>query len=239
MRKIDKDTFAYQIALLLPTGRAWRLYRTGNNKNNMYKLFESIGVVKSTFYESCIGILNMLIPDNNNFTNEDATKWESIMLLETNISDLDTRRAIIHQRMSLKGNSRYKLSAKYIEKQLQNAGFDVYIHENRILNTTTGRYERSDWSGYITSVLYEHGMVQHGEIEHGQSKNIGILANYIDAQKDESFLVGNNWGSIFIVGGQTLGTRATIDVTKELAFRKLLLQIKPLNTVGILLIDFI
>lgn len=239
MRIIDKDTFAYQIALLLPSGRAWRLYRTGNNKNNMYKLFEAIGVVKTGFYNACYGILNMLIPDNQNFTSADADKWESIMSLETNIIDLESRKAIIYQKMSIRGGGRYKLSAKYIESQLRTAGFDVYVHENRFYNSTTNTYEWQDLSSYLGGVAFQHGEVQHGQNQHGQEATKGTLANYINATKDESFVFGNNWAGVFIVGGQTLGSIASIDATKEQSLRKLLLQIKPLNTTGILLIDFI
>lgn len=239
MIKIDKDSFAYQVSLTLPNGRAWRLYKTNNDKNNIYKLFEAIGEIKAICYHKIMGIMSMLIPDNDNFTAEDATKWEDIMALDSNITDLDSRKQIIYQKMSQGGNSRYKLSAKYIEHQLQIAGFNVFIHENRVLNTTTNKYEWEDWSSYVTTTSYQYGEVEYGDIEYGQQKTTGVLANYVDETKDEQFTIGSNHAYLFIVGGATLGTHASVDSTKKDALRKLILRLKPLNTACIMLVNFV
>ena len=205
-----------------------------------------------------LSILDSILPDNDNFTVYDAELWEQRLGLISNpLVSLADRKLAIIRKMNHPGDILARQSADYIQGQLQLAGFNVYVHENLngqspqsiIANAnapfTLGSFQLNDQQlGDPFSVFDEFfDEVQLNDSQLGDfqlSENVfnNKVVNNIEAQKDVFF----NYGSIertFVIGGQTFGTFADVDNQRELEFRQLILKLKPAQTVGFLLINYI
>ena len=77
---------------LLPTGRAWRLPDNGYFK----KLFYALGKYEQRAFQFAISTLDRILPDNENFTKEDASEWERRLNITggTGYVPLEIRKAI-------------------------------------------------------------------------------------------------------------------------------------------------
>ena len=128
----------------------------------------------------------------------------------------------------------------FLQRELRNAGFDVYVHENRF-------FDGANWiskapSEIISSsnpvrAVHRSGF-RHGQLNHGQVFNDKI-ANSVYADIDRVFNVGNNYKSTFFIGGLTLGDFANVQQNRELEFRQLVLKIKPTQSAGYIFINYI
>jgi len=113
---------------LYPTGRAFRV------AVDSYKLrvHRALAISEDQAYNDALSTLNSALPDNEDFTEEDAAQWEHRLGLITNEAVLlDTRKAAIIRKMNHPGTVPARQHFTYLEGQLQAAGFDVYVHENR------------------------------------------------------------------------------------------------------------
>jgi len=228
-----KDQILKLTKQLYPTGRVWWF-----NFNNIFSKFhEGLALSESRALQTCTGLLNSILPDNENFTEEDAYNWESALglYIQTGLSLADRKLAIL-RKMQHPGDIPARQHYLYLQGQLQLAGFDVFIHENRI-DIGGGIYEIVN----IISSLY--GNFNYGDNVYG---NTGIgdytkIANYVSESKDLDFDFGDdiNLRATFFVGGETFGTRADINEDRKNELRHLILTIKPAQTAGFLLIDYI
>jgi hypothetical protein len=66
-----------------------------------------------------------------------------------------------------------------------------------------------------------------------------LIANRIDESLDVTFDIGSNLRATFFVGGETLGTFADVDIQRKEEFRQLILKLKPVQSIGFLLINYI
>jgi len=221
---------------LYPTGRAFKLFRDSEFK----KLHDGLALSEQRAYDDALAILDAILPDNDNFTIDDATDWERRLGLVTNPAvSLDDRKLAILRKMNHPGTIPARQHFLYLEGQLQAAGFSVFVFENRFDDGFGGLETRNPGDvaiGSFTSV--QHGQVQHGASQHGASL-IDKIVNSIDPKVDESFDVGANLRSTFFIGGSPVGTAATVDVNRQDEFRQLVLKIKPAHTVAFLFINFI
>jgi hypothetical protein len=240
---------------LFPTGRAFRIPYNSVKE----KFYNGILESEKDAYEDGISILDSILPDNDNFTAEDATRWEQRLgMIDGSANTLEDRKAAIRRKMNHPGDILARQSAGYIQDQLQLAGFDVYIHENipaltpdQILAAAIddiGEMGDSEMDtiemGSVFS-LYPDLFIfpQMGEIEMGAAEMAGVVyinmvVNNINEDVDAAFLVGDNYKCCFFVGGQTLGTFADVPETRKDEFRQLILKLKPVQTVGILFINY-
>ena len=128
----------------------------------------------------------------------------------------------------------------YLQEQLQAAGFDVYVHENRF-PIGGGAYETKtpeEVTGSGPTTQLQHGNPpQHGDGQHG-SGTWNLIANNLDEELDRNFNIGSNLKSTFFIGGPYLGEYADIDETRKLEFRQLILRVKPVQTIGYLFINY-
>lgn len=250
-----KDKIKLLTRQLYPTGRAFNI----PVDSNIEKLHSGLGESEAEAYNDAFAILDSILADNANFTTDDATDWETRLGLITNpLVSLADRKAAILRKYNHPGDIPARQSWDYLQQSLQDAGFDVYVHENipektilEVLalnpllpqhgNGQMGDFQHGSLGSYYSSLLCElqHGDVQMGDAQHGQTFFKQTLANNIEAAKDIYFDIGLNQRSIFFVGGATLGEFADVDVNRRDEFRQLILKIKPAQSIGILLINYI
>lgn len=113
---------------LYPSGRAFKMPKDGF----FQKLHDSLNLSEARAYTDAKAILGSILPDTDNFTEEDAAMWEQKLGMITNESvSLADRKAAIFRKMNHPGTIKARQSTLYIEGQLQEAGFNVQVHENR------------------------------------------------------------------------------------------------------------
>lgn len=216
---------------LYPTGRAFNISFNSLMKKFMYALGKS----EARAYDDSLSILSQILPDNDDFTAEDATLWENRLNIPVDPpgATLDERKELIARKYAFPGSFIYRQNWRYIEYQLQQAGFNVWVHENRF----------PDGPGYTYLNPYEIEVIQHStETEHGYEtemgeNNLDIIANSADPNESYDPGIETNYKGAFFIGGETFPDRAIIAPNLMPAFRKLVLTLKPVNTFAILLID--
>lgn len=222
---------------LYPTGRAFKMPKLGY----LDKFHNALAVSENQAYVDAVSILNSILPDNDGFTEDDATAWERRLGLITNTSvSLADRKLAIIRKINHPGTIPARQNYLYLQGQLQAAGFDVYVYENRFPDGFGG-YETENpltLSGGVGGVSFQHGDRQHGDFQHGGGFG-NIVANYIDEDIDFLFDVGSNLKSTFFIGGTPIGTFANVPASRKAEFRQLILKIKPVQTVAFLFINYI
>lgn len=234
---------------LYPKGRAFNY----NETSVLQAFHRGLAEPLKQAYNNAKSILDSLLADNPNFTTVDATQWERRLAITSNPNtDLSDRKKAIIRKLQHPGQVAARQHRLFIENQLRLAGFDVRVYENRF-------YDNQNNLTTLTAEAVggvQHGEFQHGEVEHGDFQST-IIANYIDEQRDENFNVGNNFRSTFFVASNDLGTIdslgvtilnqsastsdriANIPVSRKNEFRELILKLKPTQTVGYLLVNYI
>lgn len=222
------DTILKTLRSLFPTGRATRV---GNGTWN-----ESFYLAISKFFNRIVvdsfSILDSILPDNDNFTVEDAALWERRLgVFGNENSSLEERKTAILRKMNFPGVAKARQHFLYLQGELQKAGFIVFIHEN-VIPVAPSTVVGNEFRAVHATV------VQHGQIQHGTS-NLNLVVNSIDQAVDDTFVVPANFRGTFFIGGEILGDLVSIAKDREEEFRQLILSIKPVQTIGILLINFI
>jgi len=222
---------------LFPTGRAFRMYSESNNE----RLHSALAVSEARLYEDAKSTLLSIIPDNNSFTEEDATDWERRLgLTSSSLVPLQDRKAAILRKMASPGVNPARSAAKWLEYQLQEAGFNVYVYENIIPTYPTG-YERIHPGEFNASILsdLEFGGPEYGEIEYGGYYNY-IVANSVYNDGDVGNFNGiSDYACSFFIGGSAFGTYANVLATREAEFRQLILSQKQSQNIAFCYINFI
>lgn len=225
---------------LYPTGRAFRMPMGGDAE----KLHKALAQSESRAYADALSILKSLLPDNDDFTEDDASDWERRLGMITNpLVSLADRKLAIQRKMAFPGTIKARSNFRFLERELRAAGFDVYVYENRYPDGL---------GGYLTKTPAEaasvgYAQVQHGQIQHGTARHgvrfINRIVNYIDDDRDSLFDVGTNFRSTFFIGGPLdlggLITTADVDVNRKPEFRQTILRIKPVQMVGFLIINYV
>lgn len=224
---------------LYPRGRAFKFVAGGW----LERLHDSLALSENKAYNDAIAILNSILPDNAGFTADDATDWERRLgLINGTGVPLATRMLAIKRKIQHPGNIKARQHYKYIEGQLQAAGFNVYVHENRFSDGMGGLMTRTpqDLAGigpYGGVDEFQHNDLQHGDGQHGGVWG-NIVVNHIDLSRDLLFNVGNNLRSTFFIGGPTPGAYAAVPQNQMRQFRQLILKLKPTQTVAYLFIVY-
>jgi hypothetical protein len=221
---------------LYPSGRAFKFAKDSEFK----KLHEGLALSEERAYNDALAILDSILPDNDNFSLDDAADWERRLGLITNLSvSLEDRKAAILRKMNHPGTIPARQHFLYLEGQLQSAGFDVFVFENKFPDGGGGIETRTP--GVVSGTsgkLIQHGPVNHGSTQHGKSF-FDKVVNSINPDVDKLFDVGSNLRSTFFIGSDPVGDFANIDAEREAEFRQLILKIKPAQTVGYLFINYI
>lgn len=214
---------------LYPRGRAFKMPKGGT----LEKLHRALSVVEAKAYSDSLSVLDSILPDNDNFTAEDATAWERRLGMISNEEvDLEDRKLAIRRKLAFPGTVKPRQSASWLQKQLQDAGFNVYVFEN----FNGDAPEDVAVGDFIDD--NNHGEFNHGEFNHGGSYN-NLIANHIDEEKDFGFDPGTSLKSTFFIGGTPLGTFANVPAERKDEFRQLILRVKPVQAIGFLFINYV
>lgn len=222
---------------LYPTGRAFRMKEGGV----LDKLHIALAQSEARAWDDAVSILDSTLPDNDNFTVDDATSWERRLGLVTNGAvPLADRKAAILRKYNHPGTVPARNNWRFVEKQLRDAGFDVYIFENRFSDGMGGYVTVNPLTltGGAGAFSVQHGQIQHGQAQHGGGYGHKV-ANSIYRSIDAYFHTGSNLKSTFFIGGPYVGTFASVDADRETEFRQLILRAKPTQTVAFLFINYI
>lgn len=205
------------------------------------KLHRGLAQSEARAWDDAVSILDSALPDNANFTVDDAAAWERRLGLITNeaVSLADRKLAII-RKMNHPGTVPARENYRFLEKQLRDAGFDVYVHENRFSDGMGGYYTQNPLTltGGVGGGGSQYGDFQYGDSQYGQRYR-NIIVNYIDEELDWKFNLGGSFKSTFFIGGVYVGTFASVDEDRKQEFRQLILRTKPTQTIGFLFINYI
>lgn len=225
-----------QKKLLLPTGRAWK----APEGSYLWSLLDGLAVAEAQAYLDSIAIMYSLIPDNSQFSVDDATDWERRLGLITNsATPLADREAAIIRKMSAPGAQPAKGHYLYLQSQLQLAGFNVFVYENimQLYPTGTTTYNPATLNPAILSQSQHGPPRQHGGVQSSYLNN--VVVNSLDNDEDINFDIGPNLRATFFIGGPTLGSYANVLTSRLTEFRQLILKLKQTQMVAILFVNYI
>jgi len=192
-------------------------------------LMTGLAQSEARFYDDALSTFDSILPDNNNFTEQDATRMErELGLVSSSEVSLTDRKLAIIRKINHPGTIAARQHYLYVQGQLRAVGFDVYVHENL---SRTNPFE-------LVALNVQHGDHQHGDVQHGGAI-LEKVANKIDAASDADFNAGTSFSNLFYIGGEVLGTNADVDAEREAEFRELILRLKPQNQIAILLINYV
>lgn len=215
---------------LLPTGRAWWL-----KLGSVIQLtFEALSLSESRVFSSVINLQADFIPDSDKFSEHALVNWETVFAIAPS-GGIEDRKNVVYQRMAFPSDVLARQSRYFIEMQLQLAGFDVYVFENRFPDGGGG-YEPVDPQPAL------HDVSVHDEQVHDGTGfgNYSIIANSLAPSGDASFKVtGDELRSTFFIGGPIFGDQANVSIQRERELRELVLKLKPAQTVVFALINYI
>lgn len=176
---------------LYPTGRAFNI----PENSTFEKLHKGLNVGFLRLVTDALLTLDANIPDNDNFTAEDAKVWEyRLGLFEEPNIPLSERMKAIRRKMAYPSNVSARQHPLFIQHQLQQAGFNVYIHENKFYEDGELVYKLPDDIIDLGFEPTQHGPpTQHGTVQHGAA-GFEVIANKIGT---ESYGVGegNEWAT--------------------------------------------
>lgn len=221
---------------LYPTGRAFYMPK-GGIADKTHIAFNR-GLIR--IVDDANSTIDSCFPDNANFTIDDCTLWEYRLGITTDLSStLLNRKLAIYRRMGRGRNVLARQHKNYLEYQLQTAGFEVYVFENGFIEGGVKVYKSPEQVIRLHLPAVQHGGdSQHGiGLQHGGG-NSQIIAN--SYKPDESYSVASDklWATFFI-GGEVLGSMATIPQNREEEFRELVLKLKPAHLVAFTFISYI
>jgi hypothetical protein len=219
---------------LLPTGRAFRVPYNGYFE----KLLNGLHASEARAYQDALSILDSALPDNDNFSTDDAAQWEKRLGLITNTAvDLADRKLAIKRKMAHPGLIPARQNYLYVQGQLQAAGFNVYVYEN-IFPGYFGNVTKTMDEWKVPSE-FQYGQIRYGQQNYGPDYTQTLVANNIDEALDASFDVGATLRSTFFIGGSPEGTKADVPLIRKDEFRQLILKLKPTQMVAYLLIEYV
>jgi len=105
-------------------------------------------------YSTNIGLLNSILPDNDEFSQEDATLWEIRLGLKVNTSlTLTLRKKHILYKLRYPGNKLPRNHYEWMQQVLQSLGFHVFVHENRFRSETLVNQQEIDNTSLLDTWL--------------------------------------------------------------------------------------
>ena len=229
------NLFSDLASQLYPTGRAWYMLKD----SIMEKVHLALNMSFIRIIEDSKLTIDSCFPDNINFSEDDCALWEYRFGMKTNLLlSVDVRREAILRRMARGKNIPARQHIKYLEYQLQSAGFDVYLYENEFIVDGTRIFKRpQDILALMTDDVQHAMSTQHGiGVQHGGISSEVIANSY---KRNELYSVDDEylWATFFIAG-PTLGTAAEVPETRLEEFRELVLKLKPAHLIAFTFIDY-
>lgn len=234
------DTILKLTKQLYPTGRAFKMPLDGD----LEKLHKALAVSEAQAHADALSILDSLLPDNSNFTAADATAWERRfgMIVDSG-ADLEDRKLAIARKLNHPGIVKARQHYLYIQAQLQAAGFDVYVHENRFDDTgtlvtkTPNEFSNTTYPS-ADSIQHSYLLQTGPTVQHGGGGYGNKVVNHVDESLDDPYNLGGSLKHTFFIGAEMAGDWASVPAVRKDEFRKLILTLKPAQTVAFLLVNF-
>lgn len=224
--------------LLYPRGRAFKMPYGGT----LDRLHKALSISESQAYLDSISILDSTIADNANFTASDATDWEIRLGIapSTGIVTLANRILAINRKYNHPGTIKARQHWRYVEAQLQAAGFNVYVYENIFSDGMGGFITKSPEQvlGTAAGAAFHSPTVYHGTIFHGGTYKNKVV-DHVEEALDAPFLIGSNYRSTFYISSNVIDVFANVSAARKNEFRQLILQLKPSQTVAYLFVNYI
>ena len=220
---------------LYPTGRAFNMQKGG-----VFDLFhEAINRSFIRLVEDSNFTLDSCFPDNENFSIDDCDLWEYRLGIVTNSSlDIELRKKAILRKMSFGRNVQARQHLDYIESQLQLAGFDVHLYENRFFEGGQWVYKTpGDITGTLTNNIQYGGDSQYGIGAQYGANEFQVIANL--STENEPYNVGANLWATFFISGPTLGATAEVPLIRQQEFKELVLTLKPAHLAAFTFINYV
>jgi len=222
---------------LYPKGRALNMYIG----SLIERIHRALGISEATAHNNSVEILDTILPDNDNFTAVDATRWEERLGMITNpLVDLEDRKLAIKRKLNYPGLIRARQSIDYIQGQLNDAGFDVvcYRYSGLLPNQILTPEQMLPLAQHaVTGVYHTSDGTYHAD-PNATTVFSNCVANNIDEALDANFPVPNpEW--TFIISSENIATFAEVPIERKAEFRQLILRLKPVNSVAFLFINYV
>lgn len=233
---------------LMPTGRAFKGPVGGylDKLNNALSISENkaymdgLSTFDSMLLDSAENITTAFISDAT-YGGTDASDWERRLgLIDGTGLPMASRVALILQQYNYPGTVLERDNYRFIQQQLQLAGFNVFVYENRFWNGSA--WITKDPVSILGSGLTANELADHqlGDAQLGGGYD-NLVANSIDPEVDARFNVGQNLRSTFFIGGNNLflNPMAYVPLAQLQQFRQLILKLKLVETVAYLFVQYI
>jgi len=226
------------------------------NGGFLFRLHRALAISEAQLWGDARSTFNSILPDTSLFTDgtsdpldNDCNDWEGRLgMIQWGVTSASTpttanRKLAIIRKMNYPGSTAPRQSALYLQDQLQAAGFNVNVYENIFSDGSGGWISKSpaEVLGISTGDAI-YGETDYGLSEYGDDyslDDITIIANHLEPALDDTFDIGDSYSSTFFIAdpaGQT--TFATVPAVRQTELRQLVLQIKPLQTIGFTFINF-
>jgi hypothetical protein len=183
-----------------------------------------LALSESRLHTAILDLQNDILADSLNMSDDAVSHWESVFGI-AGIGTKSERVAAILQRQAYPGNLLARQSKTFLQAQLREAGFDVYVNYGTIYDPQTPIY----------------GDVKYGVKTYAQTaESYTVCANKLNEADEPAYSFSDDeLKYCFYLGGQTLGTTASVSTDRKKEFRNLILSLKPAHTVAILFINYI
>lgn len=235
---------------LFPKGSAFKFRADGA----VDKLLSGVAETNARCFTDVQSIYDSLMPDNANFTIEDAAAWEKKLgIVQAPGVGLHDRKAAIAQKLFYPTSYAPRQHHLFIQEQLRAAGFDVYVHLNplglspeqilsplpAVMHSDDLEHDNSvEHSGYALVSAQHSSSFEHGSaFQHGSTFD-DVVVNHIDRDRDASYLFANNYRFTFYIAGSTMPDFAEVSSARKDEFRQLILQLKPIHTQAYLFVNY-
>ncbi len=206
-----------------------------------YRLLRATAATQAQAWDDIYQILWDILPDNNNFTQDDANDWyRRLGLYNSGLVSLPDMKLAIAQAQSFPFVPLNKQTAGYIQQQLQAAGFNVYVYKNKFSDGMGGFITKTpdDILGAASEAAYMDEFYLDESYLNEDFYGTKIV-QYIEEDKDAAFDVGANWKATFYIAGATIGTFADVPIGRKIEFRQLILKLKRLQMCGFLFVNYV
>lgn len=240
-----RDILMYVTRIFQPRGRMFKM-PYGGQLEKLYQAINSdnIGGVGRA-YSDMKQIMSDILPDNPDFTMDDAIAWYRRLGLYYNPgATLDELKAGIRQKMSWTVTPLRRQNYLYIQEQLQAAGFDVYVYPNRFPDGLGGYETKTPAAVLGAPVMGSYlGSFYLGEAylaEKLSTSGISLIVNYLEEEKDALFdITAEGYKSTFYIAGAVITDFADVPAARKIEFRQLILKLKAAQMCGILFTNYI
>lgn len=237
---MDSSVFFDLYKQLLPTGRAWNLYK-GSNLDYLFSCLSENDLKKYDLVEK---IKKVSLPYTIT-TIEEVKIWEQRFGIISNSSlSVEERKLEIIRKYDYPSNFLERQGLYFMETEIRKAGYNVYLKDNIFYDNGGNLYTKDPNALTSTGNMLDKYSLGEYVLDSG-SLDYTLLANNIDEQKDASYVFSSNFEEIIFVGNisvkdnNSTDLHAIVNKKRKKEFRELLFKLKPTHSVCVLYINYL